>query len=178
MTAQAFTTRCMGRTRKLRSGWSIGSGLTTAPQPAHEHPLAYNRHAPCPTQRTHAIGLWVARNTALSRKDSAKFGISERRGPAPHQRPLRPGAPDSSFGTKIRFVRLRCASAEQLSRTRRCRRAGEELVRRALCGGHGAREHRQGVPAPVVPRQLRPVQGRDAARCAPRPTSGALERSS
>jgi hypothetical protein len=104
MTAQAFTTRCMGRTRKLRSGWSIGSGLTTAPQPAHEHPLAYNRHAPCPTQRTHAIGLWVARNTALSRKDSAKFGISERRGPAPHLRPLQPSAPQSSFGMYLEMM--------------------------------------------------------------------------
>jgi hypothetical protein len=44
----------------------IGSGLTLAPQPAHEH---LSRSIPCPTQRSHAIGLWVARNTALSRKD-------------------------------------------------------------------------------------------------------------
>jgi hypothetical protein len=36
--------------------------LTISPQPAHERlPLAPNRHVPCPTQRTHAIGLWVAR---------------------------------------------------------------------------------------------------------------------
>ena len=35
--------------------------------------LAYNRHVPCPTQRTHAIGLWVARNTAWCAPFSAKY---------------------------------------------------------------------------------------------------------
>jgi hypothetical protein len=35
----------------------------------------YNRHVPCPTQLTHATGLWVARNTARC-PFSAKFGIS------------------------------------------------------------------------------------------------------
>jgi hypothetical protein len=39
--------------------------LSVVPQPAHEHPpFAHNHHMPCPTQRTHATGLWVARNTA------------------------------------------------------------------------------------------------------------------
>jgi hypothetical protein len=38
--------------------------LTGEPYCARAHPLACNRHVPWPTQRTHAIGLWVARNTA------------------------------------------------------------------------------------------------------------------
>jgi hypothetical protein len=38
-------------------------------------PLAPNRHVPCPTQRTHAIGLWMAKWCPLS-EGSSKFGRS------------------------------------------------------------------------------------------------------
>jgi hypothetical protein len=50
--------------------------LDAAVSPSHPSPRtstppshAPNRHVPCPTQRTHAIGLWVARSTSLSKKD-------------------------------------------------------------------------------------------------------------
>jgi hypothetical protein len=51
----------------------------SAPYPAHEHhPRMQPPSAPFPTQRTHAIELWVARSmvpTILS-EISSKFGIS------------------------------------------------------------------------------------------------------
>ena len=34
-----------------------------------------NRHAPCPTQQTHAIGVWVRRNTAWCPPSSAKYPL-------------------------------------------------------------------------------------------------------
>ena len=71
--------------------------------------LAYNRHVPCPTQRTHAIGLWVARNTAWCAPFSAKYlrnsafltrGISA----TPPLRPLHSGGPHSSFGMYLQMM--------------------------------------------------------------------------
>jgi hypothetical protein len=71
VTVQAVTARCAGRNSQNRGqrtcfaaiGWDGASGrgcLTTSPQPARAPPLACNHLAPCLTQRTHTIGLWVA----------------------------------------------------------------------------------------------------------------------
>jgi hypothetical protein len=45
------------------------TGCRKSSQPAQEQPLASNRHMPCPIQRTHARGLWVARWCPFSAKD-------------------------------------------------------------------------------------------------------------
>jgi hypothetical protein len=75
------------------------SSCQSTPAPA---PLAPSRHIPCHTPRTHATGLWVASNTTWCPPEiCTKFGISERRGPAPHLRRLQPGAPHSGFGTYL-----------------------------------------------------------------------------
>jgi hypothetical protein len=82
------------------------------PQPSHHStslrtstpPLARNRHMPCPTQRTHAIGLWAARNTAwcntiLSERSAKNSAFLNGARPATHH--VQPGAPRSSFGTYL-----------------------------------------------------------------------------
>jgi hypothetical protein len=67
----------------------------STPACARAPPLASSRPAPCLTQRTHAIGLWVAQRsmvpTILEEGSILRFGISERRGPAPHLRRLQAG---------------------------------------------------------------------------------------
>jgi hypothetical protein len=88
--------------------------LSVVPQPAHEHPpFAHNHHMPCPTQRTHATGLWVARNTArcpFSAKDPLYYSAFLKRGTAPHLRPLQAGAPHCSFGTYLEMPQCTAVS--------------------------------------------------------------------
>jgi hypothetical protein len=100
------------RRRTTRVGWSparTSKRLSSKTLPTrrarskrHGHlSSSYNRHVPCPTQRLHALWLWVARNTAwcppFSAKDRLKeFGISERRPAATPSAAQR--KPHSSFG--------------------------------------------------------------------------------
>jgi hypothetical protein len=65
--------------------------------PAHEHPpLAYNRPMQSHAQRTHAIGLWAARNASLSSRNRTKFRHFRE-----VLRRLQPGTPHDIFDTYL-----------------------------------------------------------------------------
>ena len=71
-----------------------------APQPARQHPIAYNRHIPCSTARKALCGTQL---------DGAcyKFGILT----GCYLRPKQPGAPHSSFGTYLKMPQQASISA-------------------------------------------------------------------
>jgi hypothetical protein len=73
------------------------SCLTMVPRPAHEHPpriqMSYAVSHPADARQNRALG--GAQQLIISEKSEKRFGISERRGPTPHLRPLQPSVPHS-----------------------------------------------------------------------------------
>jgi hypothetical protein len=115
----AGNTRCMGRNSQ-HSGQACVSVDGASSTPSHHlHPslrtstlLASNRPQ-CHTQRTHARALGGAQHSmvpAITQRNPPKFGISGKRGLAPHRRHVQPGEPRSSFGTYLALMQL---SADQ-----------------------------------------------------------------
>jgi hypothetical protein len=102
-----------GRTPRPHGELTISVRCTSAVVSPY-HPSACVRAHPPHIQPSYAVSHPAdARHRALaahgegsfSSERSSKFGISERRGPPPHLRPLQPGAPHSSSGMYLEMMR-------------------------------------------------------------------------